>query len=173
MVSAQADAQSERGTVAKALTLRDFLPGDEAAFRQLNVEWIARYFKVERTDEAAFDDPQGKILEPGGRIFFACLDDEPVGCCALRVMGPGEYEVAKMGVTAAAQGHGVGRQLLEHVVAEARAMGARRLYLETNHALAPAIHLYEKVGFRDVPSERLVASPYARADVFMEMWLDS
>jgi putative acetyltransferase len=155
-----------------SVTLRDFQPGDEAAFRRLNVEWIAHYFEVEPTDEAAFDDPQKKILEPGGRIFFACLDGEPVGCCALRVMAPGEYEVAKMGVTPSVQGRGVGRQLLEHVVAEARKMRANRLFLETNHALTPAIRLYEKVGFRDVPSERLVASPYVRADVFMEMWLN-
>jgi GNAT superfamily N-acetyltransferase len=153
------------------LTLRDFQPGDEDAFRRINVEWISHYFKVEPEDESSFDDPQKKILDPGGRIFFACMDGEPVGCCALRVMEPGEYEVAKMGVTPAAQGHGVGRRMLEHVVAEARKMGATRLYLETNHALTPAIRLYEKIGFRNVPSERLVVSPYVRADVFMELWV--
>jgi len=57
------------------------------------------------------------------------------------------------------------------VVDAARAMGAKRLYLETNHVLGPAIHLYEALGFTHVPAERLTPSPYARADVFLEMWL--
>jgi len=47
----------------------------------------------------------------------------------------------------------------------------KRLYLETNQVLLPAIHLYEAVGFTHLPKVRVVASPYARADVFMEMWL--
>ena len=46
------------------------------------------------------------------------------------------------------------------------------LYLETNHVLTPAIHLYEAVGFRNLPQERVTPSPYARADVFMEMVLE-
>jgi len=86
-------------------------------------------------------------------------------------MGPGEFEVAKMAVTPRARGAGVGRFQLEAVVAAARTAGVKRLYLETNHALTPAIRLYEGVGFVKVPEERVVTSPYARADVFMEMWL--
>jgi putative acetyltransferase len=98
-------------------------------------------------------------------------EGEAIGCCALVAMGEGEFEVAKMAVTASAQGLGVGRKLLEAVVAEARVSGVRRLYLETNHVLEPAIRLYERVGFERVPEERVVASPYARSDVSMEMWL--
>jgi ribosomal protein S18 acetylase RimI-like enzyme len=76
-----------------------------------------------------------------------------------------------MGVTASAQGLGAGRMVLDSCVNAARQMGARRLYLETNHALTPAIHLYEAVGFQHLPKDRLTPSPYARSDVFMEMWL--
>jgi ribosomal protein S18 acetylase RimI-like enzyme len=72
-----------------------------------------------------------------------------------------------MAVTAACQGMGIGRKLLEAVVDAARAAGIRRLYLETNHTLAPAIRLYESIGFQHVPPRHV--SPYARADVFMEM----
>ena len=88
-------------------------------------------------------------------------------------MGPGEFEVAKMAVTLTSQGGGVGRQLLEKVVEEARVSGATRLYLETNHKLTPALRLYEAIGFRRLPPDRIVASPYARADVFMELLLTS
>src|SRR5271156_2099720 len=155
------------------LTIREFQAGDEVAFRRLNEEWIIREFVLEPKDQYSLTDPEGTILNHGGRIFFAVRDGETVGCCALVAVGPGEFEVAKMAVTLTSQGAGVGRQLLEKVVQEAKASGATRLYLETNHKLTPALRLYEAVGFRRLPPDRVVPSPYARADVFMELWLAS
>jgi N-acetylglutamate synthase-like GNAT family acetyltransferase len=153
------------------VTVREFRSGDENAFRRLNEEWIVRYFKLEPKDREAFANPQETIIAKGGRIFFAVIDGEPVGVCALVPIAEGEFEVAKMGVTASAQGKGAGRKVLQRCVEAGREMGARRLYLVTNHALGAAIHLYESVGFSPVSPERVVASPYARADVFMEMVL--
>jgi GNAT superfamily N-acetyltransferase len=150
--------------------IREFMPGDEAAFRTLNEEWIRRYFVLEAKDKAAFDDPQRTILDAGGRIFLAIEEGRPVGCCALQVRGPGEFEIVKMGVTESWQGRGLGRRLLERAIAEGFAFGATRLYLETNHQLGAAIRLYESLGFRHVPAERFVPSPYVRADVFMELF---
>ena len=159
-------------TAANAeVTVREFLPGDEDAFRRLNEEWIVRYFRLEEKDHEAFASPQEKIIDHGGRIFFAIYRGEPIGVCALVAKGPGEFEVAKMGVTASAQGLGAGRKVLQACVNAGRAMGAKRLYLATNHTLTPAIHLYESVGFKHLPPERVTPSPYARADVFMEMLL--
>jgi N-acetylglutamate synthase-like GNAT family acetyltransferase len=157
--------------MSREIVVREFAEGDAAAFRRLNEEWITRYFKMEAKDEELFADPRGKILERGGRIFFAMKEGEALGCCALLAMGAGEFEVAKMAVTASAQGLGVGRLLMESVVAAARALGAKRLYLVTHHLLTPAIRLYESVGFERVAEERVVASPYERADVFLELWL--
>jgi GNAT superfamily N-acetyltransferase len=153
------------------VSVREFRPGDEAAFRQLNEEWITKYFRLEAKDEAIFADPRGSIVGAGGRILLAVDGERAVGCCALLALGAGEFEVAKMAVTPALQGRGVGRLLLERTVAMARAMGARRLYLETNHALEPAIRLYRAVGFAEVPPERAEPSAYERGDVHMEMWL--
>jgi GNAT superfamily N-acetyltransferase len=76
-----------------------------------------------------------------------------------------------MAVTESMRRNGIGRQLLEKTISEARAMEAHRLYLETNKTLVGAIRLYESVGFRHVPAERIVPSPYARADVYMELYL--
>jgi putative acetyltransferase len=151
------------------LIVREFLPGDQPAFQRLNEEWICRYFAMESKDEEALADPRRTILEPGGRIFLAVREGQTVGCCALLAMGPGEYEVAKMAVTESCQGVGIGRILLQRAIGEARASGASRLYLETNRKLAPAIRLYESLGFRHIPPARIVASPYARANVYMEL----
>ena len=155
------------------IAIREYLPGDQPAFRRLNEEWILRYFALEHKDEVALADPEGVILERGGRIYFAVHDGEPVGCCALLAMGPGEFEVAKMAVTESLRGGGVGKRLLTRVLEEARAAGARRLYLETNHQLTPAISLYESVGFRHLPPERVPPSDYVRADVHMELLFDA
>jgi len=157
------------GPVETELTIREFQPGDEAAFRRLNEEWIVRHFKMEPKDEHSLADPWGTILNPGGRILLGILNGEAVGCCCLVAMGPGEFEVAKMAVTERARRHGVGRRLLAAAIETARVEGAARLFLETNHALTPAIRLYESMGFRHIPPERVHPSPYARADVFMEL----
>jgi GNAT superfamily N-acetyltransferase len=149
------------------VTIREYAPGDEAAFRQLNEEWITRYFRIEEKDREALYQPHVHILGLGGRIFFAVVDERCVGCCALVPMGEGDYEVAKMAVTSSCQGLGIGRKVLQAVVDAARLSGARRLHLETNHVLTRAIHLYESIGFHHVQPAQ--PSPYARADVFMEM----
>jgi N-acetylglutamate synthase-like GNAT family acetyltransferase len=150
------------------IQFREFAPGDEAAFRKLNEEWITRFFSLEPKDEYSLQHPREAILEVGGRIFFASRDGELVGCCALMVRGPDEFEVVKMAVTESCQGSGIGRRLLQHTIEAADAAGVKRLYLETNRRLANAIHLYEALGFRHLTAEEIVPSPYARADVYME-----
>jgi GNAT superfamily N-acetyltransferase len=151
------------------VSIRPFRDGDAAAFRMLNEEWIARYFTIEEMDRIVLGDPVGQILAPGGHILMAVADGVPIGCCALVLEEPGVYEVAKMSVSERYRNRGVGRRLLNETLARARALGARRLYLGSNSRLANAIHLYESVGFRPVPPERVAPSPYARANVFMEM----
>lgn len=151
--------------------IREFEAGDEAIFRELNEEWIRRDFKLEAKDVYMFANPRETILDAGGRIFFTMRDGQVWGCCALICMSPGEFEVAKMAVAPEARGQGMGRLQLEAVIAQARASGAKRLYLETNHVLVPAIHLYEAVGFKRLSAEQVTPSPYARADIAMELWL--
>ena len=152
------------------LVIRTFQPGDEDAFRQLNEEWIERYFRLEDKDRETLAKPH-KILDGGGQIVMAVLGEDRIGCCALVRIGDREYEVAKMTVSDRYRGLGYGRAVLAGTIEEARRMGARRLYLETNSKLTPAITLYGSLGFRHLPPERVVPSPYARADVFMELYL--
>lgn len=72
-----------------------------------------------------------------------------LGCAALKTLSPAELEIKTMRVTAAARGRGVGRRLLEHLLEQARARGARRLSLETGveDYFAAARRLYQRAGF--------------------------
>lgn len=155
---------------ADGVVLRTFRPGDEAAFLPLNEAWIRHDFTLEPEDLQILRDPRKHILDPGGAICIAELSGEPVGCCALVVMAPRELELVKMTVAESARGLGIGRSLLEFATAEARRMGAQRIYLESNTRAAAAVRLYERIGFRHLPGP-LHPSKYARANVFMELRL--
>ena len=151
---------------------RHFEPGDGAAFRDLNQAWIAGYFEIEEKDWEVLNDPMKHILDPGGALIMAFQDGAAVGTCALLAMGRwfvrGRQDDRRRSKL---RGQGIGKRLLEHVIGYARETGAKRLYLETNNKLATAIHVYESLGFRHLPPERIVPSPYARANVYMELLL--
>ena len=153
------------------ITFRQFLPGDGRVFRELNEQWIAKYFVLEEKDRLTLNDPEKYILGRGGRIYFATLDDEIVGCCALIANGPDSYEVAKMAVDESRRNLGIGKAMLGHVVEAALSLGARKLTLETNSKLMNAIHVYESLGFRHIDPSLIEPSPYKRANVFMERLL--
>jgi putative acetyltransferase len=155
------------------IEIRRFQPGDAEAFRTLNEEWIVRYFHLEPKDHQVLGDPETYILKPGGAILMAMADGVAAGCCALQFMSEQVYEVSKMAVGPAFQGQGIGKQLLLATIEEGRRLGARRLYIETNAILTPAVTLYTTCGFRPVPADRLKPSPFARANVHLEMWLES
>jgi putative acetyltransferase len=136
------------------------------AFRTLNEAWIAKYFTIEAKDREVLDDPQGRIIANGGRIFMAFQEGEPVGCVALIRMADGGYEVAKMTVSESLRGSGLGRRLMQRCIEAGAEAGAPRLYLETNSSLAPALGLYRAMGFRKIAEPP--ATDYVRCDVWME-----
>lgn len=155
-----------------AVVVRALEPGnaeDEAAFRDINLEWIERFFAVEAKDRTVLGDPRKYILDPGGQIFLAVDGVDYLGAVALMMMPDGCVELAKMGVRPAAQGRGAGRLLVSAAVDHARTMGMKRIYIETNSKLATALHLYHAAGFK--PLANPIPSPYARADVQLELFL--
>ena len=138
----------------------------EDAFRRLNVAWISTYFVMEASDYAALDHPSKKIIEPGGSIFMAQWRGEIVGTCALIKLTDDIYELAKMAVTPAAQGKHIGWLLGQAVIAKARELGAKTLWLESNTLLEPAIRLYQKLGFQKIKGN---PSAYQRSNIQMEL----
>ncbi|MBO0322341.1 GNAT family N-acetyltransferase [Muricauda sp. CAU 1633] len=141
-----------------------------AAFKSLNEEWIIKYFKMEEMDRVSLNHPKEYILDKGGYIAVALLNGEAVGVCALIPSNQEAYdfELAKMGVSPKAQGKGIGKLLGQHVVEKAKSMGAKKIYLESNRVLKPALSLYEKLGFKEIVG---ATSPYERSDIQMELIL--
>jgi putative acetyltransferase len=152
------------------VTIIPFSPHHQAAFKQINIEWISDLFTVEPHDLEQLDHPETHILIDGGEILLAQHGEAIVGTVAIIRTGPDEFELAKMGITKAARGLGIGRLLCEAAVDYARNMGAKRVWLESNKKAVVAVQLYERIGFVHIP---LRNSPYARADVHMELLVET
>ena len=87
-------------------------------------------------------------IAPGlGAFLIARLEGAAVGCGAVRRLDDMTVEVKRMYVEPEARGRGVAKEILERLEAEARAMGANRLVLETGILQDEAIGLYRRVGF--------------------------
>jgi GNAT superfamily N-acetyltransferase len=143
----------------------------QKSFKDLNIEWISNYFEVEPNDIKALDHAEEYIINKGGEIFSAVLNDEVLGVCAL-IKSDGknyDYELAKMAVSPKAQGKGVGLLLAESAIKWASEKGASKIYLESNTKLTPAIKLYEKLGFKRITG---ISSAYNRVDIQMLLTLN-
>lgn len=141
------------------------------AFYRLNKAWIDQYFTMEPIDEEVLSQPEKYILEPGGSIWVALVDGQVAGVCALMPeKGTGDLELTKMGVDPSYQGLGIGFALGQAILEAAREQGAKRVFLESNTILGPAIGLYRKLGFQEFSGRN---SPYARCNIQMEVHLES
>jgi GNAT superfamily N-acetyltransferase len=77
-----------------------------------------------------------------------------------------ECYIAKMAVATSARGRCLGELLMEEAVDCALQIGARRVAIVSNTVLAPALRLYRKHGFVEVPLES--DGRYQRANIRLE-----
>lgn len=131
----------------------------------LNFEWLQKYFRVEDQDEIVLSNPQEEIIGKGGMIFYAKYNNEILGTVSLVKVDDNTFELSKMAVSGKAQGLGIGNKLLVHSIAVAKENNIKKLLLYSNRILLPAIHLYEKFGFAEVPLGNV---NYERANIKME-----
>lgn len=135
-------------------------------FNLLNKAWIEQYFELEPVDLEVLGDPQKFIIDHGGYIFFAKVNNDIVGTFAMVKQDEGVFELSKMAVSPEWQGRKIGNSMISFCIAEARKLGARKLILYSNTLLRPAIHLYEKFGFKEIP---LGQSEFRRTNIKMEL----
>lgn len=113
-----------------------------------------------------------RLRQPDITFWSLWHANEPVGCIALKTLGPGHGEIKSMRTAASFRGKGAGKALLQHLLTEARRRNLRRLSLETGSQafFEPARRLYARFGFSCcAPFADYVQDPYS---VFMTKVLD-
>lgn len=114
------------------------------------------------TAQMHFDTPPGSIhmlpasaLTAAGIAFYVMRDGggAPVGMGAWKRLDADHAEIKSMHILSELRGRGLARQMLDHLVAEARAAGIARLSLETGSqpSFAAARALYARAGFEECP----------------------
>ena len=114
----------------------------------LNVELHATFPEPGATH---FSLPGAQVASGDGAFLIAYLDDIVVGCGAVRRLDEETAELKRMYVDPSFRGRGIGRALVEALEREARLLGITRVVLETGTRLAPAIKLYEAMGYARIP----------------------
>lgn len=146
--------------------LIDFQEQYAKDFSDINLEWLEKYFYVEDYDLEILSNPEKFILDPGGYIFFALVDEKVAGTVAL-IKREGVYELSKMGVKPQFQGLGIGNKLMDFCIEFSKKQGWKRIFLDSNRKLTPAITLYQKSGFKEIPVPE--DTPYERCNIRMEL----
>jgi putative acetyltransferase len=129
---------------------------------------LAQHFAEMRAGsppEACHVLPIDGLKDPDIRLFTLRENGVLLGCGALKRLEPGHGEIKSMRTADAALGRGVGKAMLDHLVATARAESMTRLSLETGSTeqFAAANRLYEKEGFeRSGPFGGYAGTPFTR-----------
>ncbi len=137
-------------------------------FYELNVEWLKKFFYVEPYDEEVLSKPEQYIINKGGHLFFAKLNNQIVGTVALMPIGDkGLFELTKMAVSPRHRGFKIGQHLMQYCIDFAKSIGLPKLILYSNTKLENAIYIYRKYGFIELPLEP--NTPYIRCNIKMEL----
>jgi GNAT superfamily N-acetyltransferase len=146
------------------ITIVDYEPQHQPYFEKFNRTWIEKYFVMEVLDEFVLTNPGEAIIKPGGAILMAKYNGIIAGTVALRKLDATTFEFTKMAVEQSFQRKGIAEALSYASFEKAKQLGAKTVILYSNSILTPAIHLYEKLGFKHLPPEN---GEYKRSDVKM------
>lgn len=140
-------------------------------FYNLNIEWLNTFFDVEPFDEEVLSKPEFYIIDKGGHIFFAQLNQVIVGTLALMPTKENTvFELTKMAVSPNHRGFKIGQLLMQHCIDFAKNKQFKSLILYSNTKLENAIYIYRKYGFIEIPVEE--NSPYKRSNIKMELTIN-
>jgi ribosomal protein S18 acetylase RimI-like enzyme len=128
--------------------LREYVPWAADRFAELGISFADRDAVIEE-HHAAFRSELPNLLGTRGRLLVARLEGDPVGLGALKPVGAETAEIKRMYVRPVGRSRGVGRALLERLLADARAEGYHVARLETATFMTTAQALYRSLGFRD------------------------
>ena len=146
------------------LQITTFSDDKKHHFKELNTEWLEKYFEIEPIDHRVLNNPQTEIINKGGHIFYISNNNKIVGTVALIKVNDHIFELSKMAVTQNVQGLGIGNKLIQYCFDFCIENNIKELILYSNTKLESAIHLYKKVGFIEIPIKENL---YKRSDIKM------
>jgi len=94
----------------------------------------------------------GKYAPPDGRLYIVTIDAIPSGCIALRKFDNDICEMKRLYLNENTRGRGIGKDLIQMLIADARNIGYKQMRLDTYPPkMGKAVKLYESHGFRPIP----------------------
>lgn len=134
-----------------SVTIRPLRPEEKDVARQLILAGLQDHFgQIDESLNPDLRDIEASYLRAGHAFVVAEADGCIVGTGALMDEEPGVGRLVRISVARYARGRGIGRRLVQHLIAEARARGHRRVVCETNDDWEDAIRLYRACGFTEV-----------------------
>lgn len=124
----------------------------DPAVRELIEELNAELRGLYPEEGAVHDRLDPGELAPGEGVLLVAVDDDGglLGCGAVRLREPGVGEIKRMYVRPHARGRGIASALLAALEAEASALYAERLVLETGERQGEALGLYRRAGYEQI-----------------------
>lgn len=123
--------------------------------------------------EAELQGLPGEYASPAGLLLLAFVDGELAGCGAFRPLPDVDYpdacEMKRLYVRKAFRGFGLGRQLAEAMLDQARQAGYACVLLDTLDGMESARALYSELGFEEIPPyyhNPLPGSHYLKAEIY-------
>ena len=117
-------------------------------FIRLSKNWITKYFALESDDFEAIEN---------GVVYATCM---------AQPMTNNEWEICKLATDERYEGHGAGSAVFKACMDYALENGANKLTILSNSILKPALHIYEKYGFYEIPVDN--THHYKRVDIQFE-----
>ena len=136
----------------------------DQSFYELNKSWIEEFWILEDSDLKDLLNPKESIIDLGGEIFFAVIDNQAVGTVAMIPFPNNKIELAKMTVHEEQRGKGLSKILLKRCIEFAIISKAKEIFLISNSKLLSARKLYDKFGFKEV---KLDSNKYKRGNYKM------
>lgn len=131
-------------------------------FIDLNTDWIVSNFGfLEEHDRETFEKIDEE-MQAGAMIFFAVEGDTALATCMAMPMEGTTWEICKLGSNKDVPHQGAGSAVFEAAMDWALSHGAERLFILSNSKLKPALHIYEKYGFREIELDNY---EYVRGDI--------
>lgn len=134
-------------------------------FIEYNTDWIIDNFGfLEKEDKETFANIEQDI-ENGAMIYFAVEEENVLATCMAKHMQDDTWEICKLASNKHQSHKGCGSAVFESAMQWAVEHGASRLFILSNSRLKPAIHIYEKFGFKEI---KLDDYEYVRGDIAFE-----